>query len=120
MVSRLGSVELGNIVQYKLYQYGFTHELDKTQLKSLVFNAGFFPAPNKTELERFVSTYCDSFRYVDVLGIWGNLGEDYMITQYGKKDIVLSSLGRFGTLERCRYTVECWAKGEESSIHPSI
>ena len=93
MVSRLGSVELGNIVQYKLYQHGFTHELDKTQLKLLVFNAGFFPAPNKTELERFVSTYCDSFRYVDVLGIWGNLGEDYMITQYGKKDIVLSSLG---------------------------
>ncbi len=89
MVGRFGSTELQTMVAYQ--KECKSYFVKKKVNKKLVKDSGFFPRKTK-EIKRFVELMEDSCKSVDLLGIWNNNMEDYMVNKYCRSDCWLGKL----------------------------
>lgn len=82
MVARLGSVELNTIVRNE--KKCCKDEKARTAFHQLNINAGFFPEDEKL-LGEYCATMFDACEEIDLLGVWSNEMEDYVVDQYCKQ-----------------------------------
>lgn len=81
MVCRFGSVELRMLSDREAVKIGLKKKIDSENWKRLNTNAGFFPN-DENYVEEFSSLYCEAMKKIDLIGIWNNRHEDYMIKKY--------------------------------------
>lgn len=79
MVARLGSVELNTIVRNE--KKCCKNAKAKEAFHQLNINAGFFPE-DENLLGQYCNTMFESCAEVDLLGVWSNEMEDYVVEQY--------------------------------------
>lgn len=92
MASRLGSVELGCIIDFlKKKICGHTCYRDKT-VRAMMNNAGFFPG-HETSLDRFCALMLDDLTNVDALGTWNINLEDFLVNRFCNNSAALMVLG---------------------------
>lgn len=92
MAARFGSVELNAIVrnEYKI----LNDDKSKKAFNMLNSNAGFFPK-NEKLLKKYCETMFEACKSLDLLGVWSNEMEDYIVEKYCAD----SKLCRLRTLE---------------------
>ena len=81
MAARFGNTELGVLVQ-KEYS-GLDSDNVKKAFSYLVNNAGYFPE-SMERLNDYCTLMFESSELVDLLGIWSNYKEDYIVEKYCK------------------------------------
>lgn len=81
MVSRFGSNEILNSVEYLAVKYGYKRKMNKKLLKQLNINAGVFPYGEETA-KKFAKLLLESSKEIDYLGAWFRNMEDYIIDEY--------------------------------------
>lgn len=86
LVTRLGSNELKAI-----YSYEKNIKYSETLVYQLQNCAGFFNADKKS-IDVFSQLYEKCLSNSDIVGIWNNKGEDYIINKFCPKSAVLSKL----------------------------
>ena len=99
MAARLGSVECDALRTYlqintlqkanplvKLYYFGkgYRSNWGNVTLENLNKNAGFFYRDSK-DLDRFCELYLQCLSKIDLMGIWFNIFEDYIVTHFSPK-----------------------------------
>lgn len=67
------------------------NEAEKETMHNLLICLSGFYGPVK-DLDRFTRLMETSLGQMDLIGVWYNQMEDYMIHQYGKKDVILGQL----------------------------
>ncbi|RYE26290.1 MAG: hypothetical protein EOP51_00950 [Sphingobacteriales bacterium] len=90
LAARLGSVELGLIYNYYLYN-GKNVEWDKGCVNNMQRNAGFFPTGNEY-LIRYCEEMLKHIEQVDLMGVWYNEGEEEICQRYCKPDATFCDL----------------------------
>ncbi|MCI8597335.1 MAG: hypothetical protein HFJ10_02670 [Lachnospiraceae bacterium] len=89
MAGRFGGTELNAMVNQELDNFG---EEGKSEAVHLLVNySGFFP--DKQELlEKFCNVMYNSCKNLDLLAVWDNYMEDYMVSQYVARSCVFPHL----------------------------
>lgn len=80
MVSRFGSNEILNIIEYLGTKYGKKH-LNKRYVSQLNINAGVFP-PGEDMAKKFSEYMLELIPEIDYLGCWFRNMEDYILREY--------------------------------------
>lgn len=116
MVSRLGVVELNTLIENTKIKKGkMSVYSEKTKYK-IQNNAGVFPNTNEV-LDSFSDTYFKYLKYADVMGVWYNIGEDYICNTHCENATLIKPKG----IEPY-YFSEPWIKSLEGKtvlvIHP--
>ncbi|SDJ24794.1 hypothetical protein SAMN04487760_10477 [Lachnospiraceae bacterium G41] len=93
MVCRYGGDELNVTAAADAYINGFAKSrIIKYHKKRLIYySAGVFPESIDI-LVRFGKEMMDDSSEMDVLGVWNNIMEDYVIEKYGPKDLMITGL----------------------------
>ncbi len=81
MVSRFGSNEILNILEYLGVQYGFKKTMNPRYVSQLNQNAGVFPCGEETAA-RFAQYMLEVIPEIDYLGAWFRNMEDYILKEY--------------------------------------
>lgn len=81
MAGRFGSVELGAVWKVRDDGKGFIFPYRKS-LAGLCSNAGFFPN-DKNMMIKFASVMKEAVYQVNLMGVWFNLMEEWMLRTYG-------------------------------------
>lgn len=84
LAARLGSVELGIIYNYFLYN-GKHVDWDEGCVLNMKRNAGFFPTDNE-HLMRYCEEMLVHITNVDLMGVWHNEGEEEICEHYCNKN----------------------------------
>lgn len=80
MAARLGGTELNAMINYE--KKGFKASRSKNEAIHLLVNySGFFP-DNSKELDKFCGLMYVSCKSLDLLGVWNNYMEDYIVFRY--------------------------------------
>lgn len=110
MISRFGSTEA-----YCIYEY-LQGDYKGSIFESMSNDSGFFPV-DKEHLDRFSQLFLESSNYIDILGVWFQIGEPEII----KNSCLKASFVELNTLEPY-YQNEPWSKNLEGKkvlvIHP--
>ena len=77
--ARLGSIELESVWRSETFQ---TRKRQKKVLALMRNNAGFFPQ-NPELLKKFTDLMKQACGQIDLLGVWFNMMEDYVVDRYG-------------------------------------
>ncbi len=116
MAGRLGNTELQTMVAYQKECKNFFYK--RKMNKKIANNAGFFPA-SSSHIIKFVELMQESMAYVDLLGVWNNYMEDYMVNRYCSENCIL---GRLAGLEPWYAENEPWSELLEGKkivfVHP--
>lgn len=80
-IGRYGSNELDAMVKFEKYKNGAINSYQTNVMDRLCLNAGFFPMDVKL-MPRYVEEMKEASHIVDVVGVWFNPFEDYIIKQY--------------------------------------
>jgi hypothetical protein len=116
LAGRLGSCELNVVVKSIGVRLGINKEVKENAVKQLCNNAGFFPN-NQQEIMKFGKLMTNSIQEVDLLGVWYNVMEDYIVKNYSN-NIKLSELMALEPY----YHTNPWSKALEGKnvlvIHP--
>lgn len=104
MAGRFGRIELMTMVAYQ--RECMSIPFRKHMNNKLARNAGFFPK-NTKEIKKFVELMEISCNMVDLLGVWNNYMEDYMVNKYCREDCWL---GRLSGLEPWFSEQEPWSE----------
>lgn len=78
---RLGSGELGVIADYEALKIGIKRHYSMKKFDLLTNNAGFFPY-DTCYIEKFSELYFDSISQADIIGVWYNILEEYILKKY--------------------------------------
>jgi hypothetical protein len=81
MAARYGTSELNIMIKYVYKQLGFIKEIPDRKMDSICNNAGFFPHDKKVA-ERYAEMMLELSGQVDLLGVWIDIMEDYIIKTY--------------------------------------
>lgn len=84
MVSRFGSNEILNIVEYLSVEFGLKKHMNSKYVSQLNINAGVFPE-GEVMAKRFAQYMLRYIPEIDYLGLWFRNMEDYILTFYAKK-----------------------------------
>lgn len=113
---RLGSGELNVVVKSIGVRLGIYKEIKGNAVRQLCNNAGFFPNSQQA-IMKFGKLLTNSIQEVDLLGVWFNVMEDYIIKSYSN-NIKLSELKALEPY----YHSNPWSKALEGKnvlvIHP--
>lgn len=116
MVSRFGSNEIMNIIEYLCVRYGIKKHMNTKLVSQLNINAGVFPAGEEMAA-KFAEYMLKYIPEIDFLGAWFRNMEDYFLTYYAKD----AKPVRLKYLEPYTYE-EPWSKGLAGKkvliIHP--
>lgn len=111
--ARFGATELSVLVEREATRLGENTESKDQNLCTL---SGFFPG-NKEYVDRFVQLMLDEVAEVDLLGIWHNPGEEYIVNRYMRHTTVT----KIEAMEPYIYVVP-WSKALKGKkvliIHP--
>jgi hypothetical protein len=116
MVSRFGSNEIMNIIEYLAVKYGIKKHMNARLVSQLNINAGVFPAGEEmaAKVAKYMLEYIPE---IDFLGCWFRNMEDYILMYYATK----AKPVRLKYLEPYTYE-EPWSKGLKGKkvlvIHP--
>lgn len=91
-VGRYGSNELDVMVKFENYNGGAINRYQKNAFDRLCFNAGFFPKDLQL-VQRYVNEMKEASGVVDLMGVWFNPLEDYMLKKYAPKAIYCALTG---------------------------
>ena len=83
MVARFGDTELRTVVYTLEKQLGIRKKFPTYIKEKMQVNAGFFPSTDEN-LEKFGELMLESCKEINVIGVWYNLMEDYIIHYYAK------------------------------------
>lgn len=78
LISRLGATELKTVNNYIVQQISNYHGWNSDVLEELFTHSGVFPLGAKSA-DQFSDIYIDSIRYVDLMGVWDNVGENLIL-----------------------------------------
>lgn len=81
MACRFGSVELRLIADAEAVQIGLKKTVAPDKWETLYYNAGFFPNDIQYAAP-FAALYFDLLKETDLLAVWNNPHEDYMLKKY--------------------------------------
>jgi len=81
IVSRLGASELMLVLNYLHFRRRKKILWNDYLRDEIKRQSGVFPTDDDS-LNRFSDTYLDSIRKIDILGVWNNDGEDYIIEKF--------------------------------------
>lgn len=116
MAARFGSGELRAFVQALGVKLKIRDVISKSTISALCSNAGFFP-PEQEAVIKFAELMKYSCNYADMIGVWMNHMEDYVIKLYSPR-AVISGLRAIEPY----YHNEPWTKALEGKrvliIHP--
>lgn len=85
-IGRYGSNELDAMVKFEHYNGGTIKAYQTNVMDRLYLNAGFFPKDAKL-MSRYVDEMKEASSVVDVVGVWFNPFEDYIIKQYAPQAV---------------------------------
>ena len=89
MAGRFGNVELGFIIETTLNQKGLLKELRAQHTTDKCINCGFFP-PTEKMFSKFANEMIQSIQQCDLMCVWYNIMEDYLIKKYLNKKSMLT------------------------------
>jgi hypothetical protein len=78
MAARYGTSELSGMLQAIAVQTGLRRTMRRKKVMELYNNAGFFP-PTQAAVSRFGQLMVDASAAMDLLGVWYNPMEDYIV-----------------------------------------
>lgn len=81
MACRFGSVELRLLADVEAVRLGLKETVPQEDWNTLYYNAGFFPN-DIHYAQPFAALYFDLLKESDLLAVWNNPHEDYMIRKY--------------------------------------
>lgn len=85
-IGRYGSNELDAMVKFEHYKTGKIRAYQQNVMDRLCLNAGFFPKDVKL-MSRYVEEMKEASSMVDVVGVWFNPFEDYILKKYAPKAV---------------------------------
>ncbi|MGD9679059.1 MAG: hypothetical protein AB7V16_12015 [Vulcanibacillus sp.] len=89
MAGRFGNVELGFIIEALLKQKDLLKELRDKHTKEKCINCGFFP-PTHIMFLKFKNEMLQSIQQCDLMCVWYNIMEDYLIKKYLSNESILT------------------------------
>lgn len=117
MACRFGSVELGILSDVEGIKLNITRKVKDKNWHRLNNNAGFFPNDQEFACQ-FGDVYFKLIPQTDLLAIWNNAFEDYMVSKYAKSAVIT----HLTALEPWYTTGIPWTKALEGKkvllIHP--
>lgn len=85
-IGRYGSNELDAMVKFEHYRSGELKSYQTNVMDRLCLNAGFFPKDVKL-MSRYMDEMKEASRIVDVVGVWFNPFEDYILQKYAPQAV---------------------------------
>ena len=92
MAGRLGSSELDVVNSMVGIKVGAFKKINKRKIDVLCQCSGFFPN-TADQAQRFANLMLDNCEYVDIIGAWNNIMEDYIINNYAPNSILCDLKG---------------------------
>lgn len=83
-IGRFGSNELDVMVKFEHYNGGKMNAYQRNALDRLCLNAGFFPKDSQL-VGRYVDEMKDASNVLDLVGVWFNPFEDYILKKYAPR-----------------------------------
>jgi len=110
-VGRLGAGEM-RMLEFYLSNWDF--EVIKKMLEN---NTGFFPSTNEN-IKKLAKEYIEALKKVDILGVWYNPLEDFVVKKFAKDAILVTS----GAIHTPFFAIKPWSEALKGKkvlvIHP--